>query len=62
MHKQQVDNRAYLSIVYIEKLYNTWRNQNSNIGYPQPEQVLDKILINLEAPQQSKAHELKFIS
>lgn len=56
-----VDYGAYVSIHYLEKPYNVWRNQNKNRAYPLPENVLDKMLINLEIPQKTEAHEVHYI-
>lgn len=56
-----VDYGAYVKIAYVEKPYKVWRNQNRNREYPLPENVLDKMLYNLETPQQIEAHEVEYI-
>lgn len=53
-----VDYQAYVKLVYIEKPYHIWRAQNRNRAYPLPENVLDKMLHNLEVPQHTEAHEV----
>lgn len=52
---------AKVKIVYIEKSYELWRNQNRNREYPLPESVLDKMLGKLEIPQVTEAHEVEYI-
>lgn len=65
MRKQLIDlfttYNAYVSITYIEKPYKTWRAQNKNRTHQVPEQVLDKMLLKLEIPQQTEAHEVNYI-
>lgn len=56
-----VDYNAHVTIDYIEKPYKTWRTQNRNREYPIPENVLDKMLGNLEIPQRTEAHAVKYI-
>ncbi len=51
---------ARVRIVYIEKPYELWRNQNSNREYPLPENVLDKMLTKLEIPQLTEAHRIEY--
>lgn len=52
---------AKVKIVYVEKPYSVWLNQNKNRYYPLPESVLDKMLAKLEIPQLTEAHEVKYI-
>lgn len=52
---------AKVKIVYIEKPYEVWRNQNRSREYPLPENVLDKLLSKLEIPQLTEAHEVEYI-
>lgn len=52
---------AKVKIVYIEKPYSIWRNQNRNRKYPLPENVLDKLLLKLEIPQLTEAHEIEYV-
>jgi predicted kinase len=52
---------AKVKIVYVEKPYELWRNQNRNREYPLPENVLDKLLSKLEIPQLTEAHEVEYI-
>lgn len=52
---------AKVKIIYIEKPYKIWRNQNRNREYPLPETVLDRLLSKLEIPQLQEAHELDYI-
>lgn len=49
---------AKVKIVYLEKPYTVWRQQNKNREYALPEQVLDHMLDRLEIPQQTEAHEV----
>lgn len=53
-----VDYGAFVSIHYLEKPYKIWRQQNRNREYPLAEGVLDKMLLNLEIPQRTEAHEV----
>lgn len=55
-----VDYGAYVKIVYLEKPYKVWREQNRNREYPLPESVLDKMLNNLEIPQKTEAHQVEY--
>lgn len=52
---------AKVKIVYVEKPYDVWRNQNSNREFHLPEDVLDKMLQKLEIPQSIEAHEVEYI-
>ena len=52
---------AKVKIVYVEKPYELWRNQNRNREFPLPENVLDKLLSKLEIPQLTEAHEVEYI-
>jgi Predicted nucleotide kinase len=52
---------AKVKIVYVEKPYNVWRNQNRNREFPLPENVLDKLLAKLEIPQLTEAHEVEYV-
>lgn len=52
---------AKVKIVYIEKPYELWRNQNRNREYPLPEIILDKLLLKLDIPQLTEAHEVEYI-
>lgn len=52
---------AKVKIIYVEKPYSVWLNQNKNRDYPLPESVLDKMLAKLEIPQLTEAHEVKYI-
>lgn len=52
---------AKVKIVYIEKPYDIWRKQNRDREYPLPENVLDKLLMKLEIPQLTEAHEVEYI-
>lgn len=52
---------AKVKIVYVEKPYNIWREQNKNREYALPENVLDKMLSKLEIPQLTEAHEVEYI-
>ena len=52
---------AKVKIVYIEKPYDIWRNQNRNREFPLPEIILDKLLLKLEIPQLTEAHEIDYI-
>ena len=52
---------AKVKIVYIEKPYDVWRKQNRGREYPLPENVLDKLLMKLEIPQLTEAHEVEYI-
>ncbi|MDR2919962.1 MAG: AAA family ATPase [Tannerella sp.] len=54
-----VDYGAKVKIVYVEKPYDLWRSQNRNREYPLPENVLDKMLLKLEIPQLTEAHEVE---
>ncbi len=56
-----VDYGAYVKIVYIEKPYKAWRTQNKNREFPLPDNVLDKMLHDLEIPQKTEAHEVEYI-
>jgi predicted kinase len=56
-----VDYGARVKIVYIEKPYGQWRLQNRNREYPLPEDVLDKMLLKLETPQLTEAHEVEYV-
>jgi len=49
---------AEVKIVYIEKPYKTWLEQNRNREYPIPQQSLEKMLQKLEIPQLWEAHEV----
>ena len=64
MRKQLVDlfvgYGAYVKMVYLEKPYKVWREQNRNRAYPLPEDVLDKMLHNLEIPLKTEAHEVEY--
>ncbi len=51
---------AKVKIVYVEKPYALWRNQNRNREYPLPEYVLDKLLSKLEIPQLTEAYEVEY--
>lgn len=51
---------AKVKIVYIEKPYDIWRKQNRDREYPLPESVLDKMLLKLEIPQLTEAHEVEY--
>ncbi|OOG18568.1 poly(A) polymerase [Sphingobacterium sp. CZ-UAM] len=65
MRKQLIDlfvsYQAYVELVYIEKPHRQWRVQNRDRAYPLPDAVLDKMLHNLEVPQQTEAHRLRYI-
>jgi len=52
---------AKVKIVYVEKPYEQWRNQNRNREYPLPDNVLDKLLSKLEIPQLTEAFEVEYI-
>lgn len=52
---------AKVKIVYVEKPYRVWLNQNKNRDYPLPEGVLTKMFAKLEIPQLTEAHEVKYI-
>lgn len=53
---------AYTRIVYIEKTYQRWQQQNRQREYPVPAAVLDKMLHKLEVPEITEAHELEYIT
>jgi len=55
------DYGAKVKIVYIEKPYEQWRKQNFSREYPLPENVLDKMLLKLEIPLLTEAHEVSYI-
>ena len=52
---------AKVRIVYVEKPYDVWRNQNRNRESQLPENVLDKMLQKLEIPQLIEAHEVEYM-
>lgn len=52
---------AKVKIVYVEKPYDIWRNQNRNREHPLPENILDKLLFKLEIPQLTEAHEVVYV-
>lgn len=52
---------AKVKIVYIEKPYAIWHKQNREREYALPESVLEKMLLKLEIPQRTEAHEVKYI-
>jgi putative nucleotidyltransferase with HDIG domain len=52
---------AYVKIVYIEKPYITWLEQNKNREFPIPQTVLEKMLGKLEIPQIWETHEVEFL-
>jgi len=52
--------QAKVRIVYIEKPYKIWLEQNKNRDYPIPDAVLGKMLRKLEIPQLWEAHEVDF--
>lgn len=52
---------AKVRIIYIEKPYELWRNQNRNREHPLPENILDKLLAKMEIPQLTEAHEVTYI-
>ena len=52
---------AKVKIIYIEKPYHIWKNQNNNREFPLPENVLDKLLGKLEIPQLTEAHKVEYI-
>jgi putative nucleotidyltransferase with HDIG domain len=53
--------QAYVKIVYIEKPYSTWVEQNREREYPLPQAVLDKMLHKLEIPQVWEAQEIEYV-
>ncbi len=65
MRKQLIDlfvsYQAYIKLVYIERPYDQWRNQNNQRAYPLSEVVLDKMLHNLEVPLLTEAHEVLYV-
>ncbi|MCW8311381.1 AAA family ATPase [Sphingobacterium sp. InxBP1] len=65
MRKQLIDlfvsYQAYIKLVYIERPYDQWRNQNNQCAYPLSEVVLDKMLHNLEVPLLTEAHEVLYV-
>jgi tRNA uridine 5-carbamoylmethylation protein Kti12 len=52
---------AYVKIVYIEKPYKIWLEQNTNREFPIPQTVLEKMLGKLEIPQVWEAQEVAFL-
>lgn len=64
MRKQLVDlfvsYKAYVNIVYIEKPYKEWKEQNKNRDFPVPNAVLDKMLNKLDVPQLPEAHAINY--
>lgn len=52
---------AKVKIVYVEKPYKEWKEQNRNRSFPVPEDVMEKMLGKLEVPQLTEAHEVKYI-
>jgi len=52
---------AKVKIVYVEKPYDVWRNQNKNREYSLPEGILDRMLQKLEIPQLTEAHDVEYI-
>ncbi|WP_029906783.1 AAA family ATPase [Prevotella sp. 10(H)] len=52
---------AKVKIVYIEKPYDAWREQNRNREHPLAENVLDKMLYKLEIPLLTEAHEVEYV-
>lgn len=56
-----VSYQAYVTIAYIEKPYKDWRLQNRNREYQVPEKVLDKMLLKLEIPRLTEAHEVHYV-
>jgi len=54
--------QAYVKLVYVEKPYKIWRIQNRDREYPLPDAILDKMLHNLEVPQLTEAHEVRYIT
>ncbi len=64
MRQQLVDlfvtYHAKVRIVYIEKPYKTWLEQNRNREFPIPHVALEKMLYKLEVPQVWEGHEVDF--
>ena len=56
-----IDYGAKVKIVYLEKPYKVWRQQNRNREYALPEQVLDVMLQKLEVPQLTEAHRVEYV-
>ena len=52
---------AYIKIVYIEKPYKIWQNQNTKREEMVPKAVLQKMLYKLEVPTLTEAHEVAFL-
>ncbi len=52
---------AHVKIVYIEKPYAVWQEQNRNREFPIPQSALDKMLHKLEVPQRWEAHEVEYV-
>lgn len=52
--------QAKVKIVYIEKPYKTWIDQNKNREYVIPQSALDKMLHKLEIPNVYEAHEVEY--
>lgn len=52
---------AKVKIVYIEKPYKQWIEQNENRDFPISVNMLEEILPKLEIPQLTEAHEIEYI-
>lgn len=53
---------AYIHIVYIEKPYKKWQQQNLQRNASVPVAVLNKMLSKLEVPTADEAHEVSYIT
>ena len=65
MRKQLIDlfrtYDAFVKIIYIEKPYKIWVEQNREREFPLPQPVLDKMLHKLEIPQVWEAQEVEYL-
>ena len=52
---------AHIQIIYIEKPYSIWIEQNREREYPLPQPVLEKMLHKLEIPQVWEAQEVEYV-
>ena len=65
MRRQLIDMltayRARVHLVYVEQPYKTWRKQNAGRTQSLSESALDKMLLKLEIPKRSEAHQVSYI-
>lgn len=52
---------AKVSIIYLEKPYSKWREQNRETDQPFPDEVLDKMMERLEIPQLVEGHKVEYV-